>query len=63
MCCILRHKWDIIKNKERWRQHGNTKCERPFSVELPSGIKTLDTLADEEFDKMMQAGLEQSRFF
>lgn len=33
----------------------------PFSVELPSGIKTLDTMADEEFDKMMQAGLEQAK--
>ena len=50
-------------NKERWWQHGNTKCERPFTVELPSGIKTLDTFADEEFDEMMRAGLEQSRFF
>lgn len=33
----------------------------PFSVELPSGIKTLDTMTDEEFDEMMQAGLEQAK--
>ena len=28
----------------------------PFSVELPSGIETLDTMTDEEFDKIMQTG-------
>lgn len=33
----------------------------PFSVELPSGIETLDTMTDEEFDEMMQAGLEQAK--
>ena len=33
----------------------------PFSVELPSGIKTLDTMTDEEFDEMMQTGLEQAK--
>lgn len=33
----------------------------PFSVELPSGIKTLDTMTGEEFDEMMQAGLEQAK--
>lgn len=33
----------------------------PFSVELPSGIKTLDTMIDEEFDEMMQAELEQAK--
>ena len=32
----------------------------PFSVELPSGIKTLDTMTDAEFDEMMQTGLEQA---
>lgn len=33
----------------------------PFSIELPSGIETLDTMTDEEFDKMMQTGLEQAK--
>ena len=33
----------------------------PFSVELPSGIKTLDTMTDAEFDEMMQTGLEQAK--
>ena len=33
----------------------------PFSVELPSGIKTLDTMTDAEFDEMMRAGLEQAK--
>jgi len=33
----------------------------PFSVELPSGIKTLDTITDAEFDEMMQTGLEQAK--
>ena len=33
----------------------------PFSVELPSGIKTLDTMTDAEFDEMMQTGLEQEK--
>lgn len=33
----------------------------PFSVELPSGIKTRDTLTDEEFDEMMQVGLMQAQ--
>lgn len=32
----------------------------PFSVELPSGIKTLNTMTDAEFDEMMQTGLEQA---
>ena len=29
----------------------------PFSVQLPSEIKTLDTMDDEEFDAMMESGL------
>lgn len=33
----------------------------PFSVELPSEIKTLDTMTDAEFDEMMQTGLEQAK--
>lgn len=33
----------------------------PFSVELPTEIKTLDTMTSEEFDKMMQSGLEQAK--
>lgn len=33
----------------------------PFSVELPVGIKTLDAMADAEFDEMMQTGLEQAK--
>ena len=33
----------------------------PFSVELPSGIETLDTMTDAEFDEMMQTGLEQAK--
>ena len=33
----------------------------PFSVELLSGIKTLDTMTDAEFDEMMQTGLEQAK--
>lgn len=33
----------------------------PFPVELPSEIKTLDTINDEEFDDMMQAGLAQAK--
>ena len=37
------------------------KREIPFSVELPSGIKTLDTMTDAEFDEMMQTGLEQAK--
>lgn len=33
----------------------------PFSVELPSRIKTLDIMTDEEFDEIMQTGLEQAK--
>ncbi len=33
----------------------------PFSVELPAEPKTLDTMTDEEFDIMMQTGLEQAK--
>ncbi len=33
----------------------------PFPVELPSGIKTRDTMTDAEFDEMMQRGLEQAK--
>lgn len=33
----------------------------PFSVELPSGIKTLDTMTDAEFDEMMQTGLKHAK--
>ena len=33
----------------------------PFSVELPSEIKTHDTMTDAEFDQMMRAGLEQAK--
>ena len=33
----------------------------PFSVELPSGIKTHDTMTDAEFDEMMRTGLEQAK--
>ena len=33
----------------------------PFSVELPSGIKTLDTMTDAEFDEMMQTGLKKKK--
>ena len=33
----------------------------PFSVELPSEIKTLDTMTDAEFDEMMQTGLKQAK--
>lgn len=33
----------------------------PFSVALPVGIKTLDAMADAEFDEMMQTGLEQAK--
>lgn len=33
----------------------------PFSVELPSEIKTLDTMSDKEFDEMMQTGLTQAK--
>lgn len=33
----------------------------PFSVELPTEIRTLDTMTDEEFDTMMQTGLEQAK--
>lgn len=32
----------------------------PFSVELPAEIKTLDAMADGEFDEMMQTGLIQA---
>ena len=33
----------------------------PFSVELPSRIRTLDIMTDEEFDEIMQTGLEQAK--
>lgn len=33
----------------------------PFSVELPSEIKTLDTMTDAEFDEMMQTGLKHAK--
>ena len=33
----------------------------PFSVELPTEFKTLDTMTDAEFDEMMQTGLEQAK--
>ena len=33
----------------------------PFPVELPSEIKTLDTMTDEEFDVMLENGLEQAK--
>lgn len=33
----------------------------PFSVELPSEIKALDTMTNEEFDEMMQTGLAQAK--
>lgn len=33
----------------------------PFSVELPAGIKTLDTMTDDAFDEMMQTGLTQAK--
>lgn len=33
----------------------------PFPVELPSGIKTRDTMTNEEFDEMMQTGLTQAK--
>lgn len=33
----------------------------PFSVELPSEIKTLDIMSDKEFDEMMQTGLTQAK--
>ena len=33
----------------------------PFSVQLPSEIKTLDTMDDEEFDAMMESGLAQAK--
>lgn len=33
----------------------------PFPVELPSGIKTRDTMTNEEFDEMMQNGLTQAK--
>ena len=33
----------------------------PFSVELPSGIETLDTMTDEEFDKIMQTGIKKAK--
>lgn len=33
----------------------------PFSVELPTDIKTLDTLTNDEFDEVMQKGLTQAK--
>ena len=33
----------------------------PFSVELPTEFKTLDTMTDAEFNEIMQKGLEQAR--
>lgn len=33
----------------------------PFSVELPSGINTLDTMTENEFEEMMQTGLTQAK--
>ncbi|MDE7366414.1 MAG: type II toxin-antitoxin system RelB/DinJ family antitoxin [Lachnospiraceae bacterium] len=33
----------------------------PFAVELPTEIKTLDTMTGEEFDEMMQSGLAQAK--
>lgn len=33
----------------------------PFAVELPVGMKTLDTMTGEEFDEMMQSGLAQAK--
>ena len=33
----------------------------PFPVELPTELKTLDSMTDDEFDEMMQAGLEQAK--
>lgn len=33
----------------------------PFSVELPTEIRTLDTMDRVEFDEMMQTGLAQAR--
>lgn len=33
----------------------------PFSVQIPSGIQTRDTITDEEFDKIMQTGLMQAK--
>lgn len=33
----------------------------PFSIELPPEIKTLDTMTENEFDEMMQAGLTQAK--
>ena len=34
----------------------------PFSVELPTEFKTLDTMTDAEFNEIMQKGLEQARY-
>lgn len=33
----------------------------PFFIELPTEIKTLDTMAENEFDEVMQAGLTQTK--
>lgn len=33
----------------------------PFSVDLPTEIKTLDTMSNGEFDEMMQNGLAQAK--
>lgn len=33
----------------------------PFSIDLPTKIKTFDTMTDREFDEMMQTGLEQAK--
>ena len=33
----------------------------PFSIELPTEVKTLDTMTDEEFNEMMQTGLAQAK--
>lgn len=33
----------------------------PFPVELPSGIETRDNMTKQEFDEMMQTGLEQAK--
>ncbi len=33
----------------------------PFPVELPTELKTLDSMTDDEFDEMMQTGLAQAK--
>ncbi len=32
----------------------------PFSVTLPTGIRTRDSMTEDEFDQMMQIGLDQA---